>query len=74
MKVHEAENSGLLSVRWNGDKRVYEEVRWQDVLNDVRDIRRWNSGCTVDFPEVITPAEIIDNVGEILLRRKTETP
>jgi hypothetical protein len=40
----------------------------------LRDIRRWNSGCTVDLPEVIAPAEIIDNVGEILLRRKTETP
>jgi hypothetical protein len=28
----------------------------------------------IDLPEVIIPAEIIDNVGEILLRRKTETP
>jgi hypothetical protein len=28
----------------------------------------------LDLPEVITPAEIIDNVGEILLRWKTETP
>ena len=30
--VHEAENSGLLSVRWNGDKRVYEEVRWEEAF------------------------------------------